>query len=522
MATVNAVRVTKTVADPIAEYESLKPLWTRSRAICNGERFAKEYDGLVDTVTYKNLLIPFSPSMTQQQYEFFKAEAELPGVVAQFAKMIVGALLRKQPTLILPEEFDKSIHDWILNEFGQDDSALTAFLDTAIWEELQTSRAWVYIDYPIINNPDALTPEDKMTLKPYPCLWKAEAVINWNVEKDTFGKTLLTRVITREYVKRFLTNEFHPDFIDTVKVHELDENGFYQIRVYERLASTTAVTVVNGQRQAPKTEGDKFELVNIIDNILNNGERLTEIPAWPLNGSIDPVEPMLGPIIDKEVMLYNKMSRRNHLLYGASTYTPIITSDMTDEEFQDIVNSGLGTWIKLRQGDTATVLATPTDALADMDRAIAASIEEMARMGIRMLSPETAQSGIALEIRNASQTAQLGTLNIKVSNTLKQIIVFMINWRLGSNLTTNEVKFELSSDFNPTPVGEAWLRLATEWYQSGLIPRSVWLQMLKQNDMLVPDYDDEQGKMEIAQDQDLQQQQANDAYAQQISQQTNV
>jgi hypothetical protein len=195
---------------------------------------------------------------------------------------------------------------------------------------------------------------------------------------------------------------------------------------------------------------------------------------------------------------------------------------MTDEEFQDIVNSGLGTWIKLRQGDTATVLATPTDALADMDRAIAASIEEMARMGIRMLSPETAQSGIALEIRNASQTAQLGTLNIKVSNTLKQIIVFMINWRLGSNLTTNEVKFELSSDFNPTPVGEAWLRLATEWYQSGLIPRSVWLQMLKQNDMLVPDYDDEQGKMEIAQDQDLQQQQANDAYAQQISQQTNV
>jgi len=316
-----------------------------------------------------------------------------------------------------------------------------------------------------------------------------------------------------------MTNEFHPDFIDTVKVHELDQDGFYQIRVYERLASTTAVTVVNGQRQAPKTEGDKFELVDIITNILNNGERLTEIPAWPLNGSIDPVEPMLGPIIDKEIMLYNKMSRRNHLLYGASTYTPVITSDMSDEEFQDIVNSGLGTWIKLRQGDTATVLETPTSALSDMDVAISGAIEEMAKMGIRMLSPETAQSGIALEIRNASQTAQLGTLNVKISNTLKQIIVFMINWRLGSTLTTNEVKFELSSDFNPMPIGEGWLRLATEWYQGGLIPRTVWLQILKQNDMLVPDYNDEQGQMEIAQDQDLQQQRANDAYAQQIAQQ---
>ena len=63
-----------------------------------------------------------------------------------------------------------------------------------------------------------------------------------------------------------------------------------------------------------------------------------------------------------------------------------------------------------------------------------------------------------------------------------------------------DIEFSLSADFNPTPLGADWLRLATEWYQQGLIPRSIWLQILKQNDIVPPDYNDEDGKEEISQD----------------------
>lgn len=191
------------------------------------------------------------------------------------------------------------------------------------------------------------------------------------------------------------------------------------------------------------------------------------------------------------------MSRRNHLLYGAATYTPIIMSDMSDEDFEAIVEQGLGTWIRLRAEDKAEVLQTPTEALQDMDRAIAAAYEEMAKMGIRMLSPETAQSGVALDIRNASQTARLGTLNSKISSIMRKIICFMVNWRYDLQIADSDVEFSLSDDFNPTPLGADWLRLATEWYQQGLIPRSIWLLMLKQNDMLDSDYNDEDGQKEI-------------------------
>jgi hypothetical protein len=505
MAVVNAAQAAvKTVADPNAAYESLKDLWERCRAVCSGEQYVKDYDDMLDVFTFSNMLIPFSPSMTPDQYRFYKAEAELPGVTAQFAKMIVGGLLRKRPLLELPDSIPEEAYDWIMNEFGRDDSPITAFLDSALWEEVQTSRAWVFVDYPKINNPDQYSKDELKSFKPYPILQKAESIINWRVTSDAFGKSILDRVIVRGFKEEYNESEFHPTYVDTVWVHELVD-GKYQIRMFQKNASTVNVPTVSGaiQNADIKTNRVQFDLKETYSNILANGEPLKIIPAWPLNGSIDLVEPMLSPIIDKEINLYNKVSRRNHLLYGAATYTPIIISDMVDEEFDNIVNSGLGSWIRLRQGDDAKVLETPTAALQDMDRAIVQSIEEMAKLGIRMLSPETEQSGVALEIRNAAQTAQLGTLNNKVSNTMAQVIIFMINWRYDLQLTTKDIEFSLSTDFNPVPIGADWLRLATEWYQQGLIPRSIWLILLKHNDLIPPDYNDEEAKQEINDDEML-------------------
>jgi hypothetical protein len=501
MAVTNASAKGKTVADPTAAYESIRPLWDKSRAICNGERFVKDYDGILDPYMFSNLLLPFSPSMTQEQYNFYKAEAELPGIVAMYAKILVGGLLRKQPQLELPDDAPEEAYQWIMDAFTQDSNPLVSFLDTALWEEMQTSRAWIYVDYPRIPNADELTTEEFQEYKPYPILWNAESIINWRMGTSDSGKQKLTMVITRNYVEEAdPANEFHPKLIDTVWVHELVNNK-YQIRKYQRPVEDGMVPVVNGKiQQQYGQKASEFKLVDTITNILANGKPLDIIPAWPLNGAIQPVEPLLTPLQDKEIALYNKMSRRNHLLYGASTYTPVVKSGMSDEEFQAIVQSGLGTWIKVGQDDDVTVLATPTEALADMDRAIAAAIEEMARLGIRLLAAETDQSGVALEIRNAAQTAQLGTLNVKISNQLADIIAFMLNWRYDRQYTSSDVEFTLSADFNPTPLGADWLRLVTEWYQTGLIPRTVWLQILKINDIIPPDYDDEEGQKEVNDD----------------------
>jgi hypothetical protein len=497
------------VADPILEFRLLQPIWGKCRAVCNGERHVKHYDRMIDTAHFKNLLLPFSPSMNDSQYSFYRAEAELPGIVAQYFKMIASSLLKEVPMVSVPDTVPADAIDWIMNDFGQDGTPLSVFIEHLLHEELQTSRAWVYVDYPEIENWDALTPEEKDEVKPYPILWKAEEVINWRMRRGHNGRMQLSQVVTRGFYADYSANEFHPKLVETISVHEINESGNYQIRVFqpndEQKGEDGGRRMETADTQlTPSTlvhNGGAFKLVNLKDQFLNHGEPLRFIPAWPLNGSVAPAEPALMPLVNKEIALYNKISRRNHLLYGAATYTPIVKSRMTDEELDQMVGSGLGTWLRVQPDEDITIMKTPTEALVDMDRAIKEGIEDMAKLGVRMLTSESSQeSGVALELRNASQTAQLGVLNTRVASTMKSVIAFMLSWRYGEEVSASQIIFKLSPDFDRMPEGVDWLKMATDWYQNGLIPRSVWISLLQENSVLPSEYDDTESTKEITSD----------------------
>jgi len=489
------------VETPSASYLSLKPLWKKARAVLQGEAHAKAHDEYIEH-DYSNLLLPFSPSMSQAQYDFYKSEGELPGLTTQYARVLISALLRKPSSLTLPEEIlgnevNAEAYNWITKDITLDGASLFNFLDAAIWEELQTSRAWVYIDRPMVSDSELemMDVEERAMISPYPVLIKAENVINVQVKTHPITRVKAlsrwtTRYITEVYTKE---NPWHPSYVDTVCDHYLDEEGYLVLDYYRKESGSHQVNALNGniEQEYEDSADGGFRLYDTVYP-MKFGERLKRIPAWPLNGQIEPIEPVLMPLIDREVALYNKVSRRNHLLMGAATYTPVVQSDMTDEEFDDLVSAGLGTWLRVRKDESITVLETPTGALADMDRAIQSTVEEMAKMGIRMLSPEQAASGVALEIRNASQTAQLGTMNAKISGTMQEILAFMINWKYDTELTGNDVEFQLSSDFAATVGGEGAMRLVSEWYQGGIISRETFVNIAKYNDFLPADYNDEE------------------------------
>jgi hypothetical protein len=445
--------------------------------------------------------------MSWDQYTFYKAEAELPGLCSQYSRVLVGGLLRKSPQLGLPEGIEEDALEWLTHDFTGDGRGLVGFLDEALREEVTTSRAWVAVSFPYVPEGLELTPVQQKELKPFPVLFKAESVINWKEGINPLTRRKqLTRVIIRQLVEKpDVDNEFHDKLVDTVMVHEITPAGIYQIRTYEFVAQSTrddAQVIAGEYRENYKVENgnESWELV-ATDIPLSNGEPLPSLPIFPLNGTVQPTEPLLMPLINREIALYNKISRRNHLMYGAATYTPVVSSDMNDEEFEEVVAAGLGSWLKVRDGEKIDVLDTPTNALKDMDRAIDSATVEMGRMGIRMLTPDVRdQSGVALEIRNAGQTAQLGTLNVKVSNVMARIIATMLNWRYGSDYESNEINFELSADFNPAPLGADWLRLVTEWYDAGMVPRSLFIDIMKANDIIPPNYDDEAAKTEIMED----------------------
>ena len=494
----------KSVGDPIPEYESLKPFYEKARAILGGQDTTKAYDQYPNVAT--NLLLPFSPKMSLAQYDFYKSEAELPGFTAQYAKVLTSGILRKPPELNLPKDAPEGAEKWLKNDFTSDGRSLISFLDEALTEEVVTSRAWVAVNFPVVPEGIELTVEEAKNLKPYTILLQAESVINW---KEGFNPVTRQRSMQRVVVRQYSSesdpdNEFHDRTVDKVWVHEINALGNYQIRVYsqvERSASDAKVVAgVIVQDYKVGRAGSAWDFSHT-EYPMSNGEPLQKIPMFPLNGKVDPVEPMLMPLINREIALYNKVSRRNHLMYGAATYTPVVSSDMTDDEFEELTEHGLGSWLKVREGEKISVLDTPTDALKDMDRAIEQATLEMGRMGIRMMTPDVRdQSGVALEIRNAGQTAQLGTLNVAVSSVMSKVIATMLNWRYGSDYAATEIGFVLSADFNPAPLGADWLRLVTEWYETSKLPRSEWLAIMKANDIISPDYNDEAAKQEILND----------------------
>jgi hypothetical protein len=494
---------TKSLGDPNPAYESLVKTWERSRAILNGQTHARAYDDLVDTISFTNLLLPFSPTMSQQQYNFYRAESELPGLTSSYAKVLLGGLLRKPAIMVFPDEVPEEAEEWLRTNFGAEGNSLHSFLDEAIYEELQTSRAWILVDYPEVPNYEDLSVEEASKFSPYAMVVKAENVINWRqTTKTSTGKQALTSLVLRYYREDYSKNQFHPDLVDTVSHYYLDDSSKLVIDTYQRQDTNETIGVINGVlNEVYRVDGQSaWTLINSVQPQMN-GERVGYIPAWPLNGSVNPTEPILLPLIDREISLYNKVSRRNHLLYGAATYTPVVKSDMTEEEFEEIVSAGLGSWIKVRQGDDVKALETPTGALSDMEKAIENTVSEMSKMGIRMLSPEgSGDSGVALEIRNASQTAKLGLLNAKISQTMKDVICTMLNWKYGLDLYPSDIQFNLSSDLNPAPMGADWMRLLTEWYERGVIARSTFIEIAKHNDILPSDYNDDDARQEIQDD----------------------
>ena len=471
--------------------------WKKCRAVCSGEDHVKKLDTIVSV---NNLLLPFSYKMGETQYAWYKAEAELPGLVSQYVKIIQGGLLRKQPYLEFHDQSLEGRHPasspHVLGRIGPKHLPLISFLAEVLQEELMTSRAVIHVDYSTHQNIS------------YPRLFKPEQVINWQCYEDGSLRRVVICYETYDYIGS--EDPYMPNLKVVHQDHHMrwsEDHGREVYMVHE---------VVSGKIDRLGSTHTTNDNLTGLKVPLKQGEPLSEIPIWFLNGSVDPVEPMLAPLVSKEVALYNKLSRRNHLLFGACTYTPVLhSSSIDDSEFIKIIERGLGSWIKIDADDRIDVLQTPTAALADMSEAIRQNVDEMTRMGLRILSPDPASgtSGIALEIRNSPQTAQLGLLNNKLSASLKEVFEFMLSWTSEHyrspdyepllNYPTESgvhLDFRMSADFNASPLGVEWARLVTEWYQDRIIPRSEFVRIVKQQDVLSSDYDDQQAREELRSD----------------------
>ena len=487
-----------------ARYEELVPVWEKMEAVLSGEAAAKGYDKDLRRDN-TNLLVPFSVNMERDQWALYLHEAELPGIAEQFARTVRGGMLRK-PVVIEPaDDSPNTLEPWLRTRPGAGGEDLLAFLTAALWEEIKTSRAWIYVNHPGMNGveePDGGPPA------PYMELVKARELLDWRtgMHPNTGQNALLSATVSK-VVRIENDGSGNPQFVDRVWVHDLDAEGYYRLRIYEKRRSRTIDAMDPNRRRRNSfvyqiLDFGSYDLVDEQTNITDaDGARLREIPLFPLNGLYDPLQPVFETFCNREIHLYNKQSRKNHLLYGTATYTLVAKTD-DDDVISRLQSAGLGSILQIGQNDDLDPLQIDPTALDAWASEIEAVIGQLAKMGVRMLAKEMDESGVAIELRNAGQTSQLAALSRAISQMLQRIFTFMAAWRYGSEVGT--VKASLSPDLTSSGLGADEMRLVTEWYMAGAVKRETWISMAKANDFLPADYDDSDAAEKITADAVLQ------------------
>ena len=487
-----------------ARYDELLPIWDKMDAVLSGEAAAKDYDKRLRRDN-SNLLVPFAVSMEDDQWKLYLHEAELPGIAEQFARTVRGGMLRKPVVIEPPDDAPGTLESWLRTRPGAGGEDLLAFLTAALWEELKTSRAWIRVNHPGMSGteePDGGPPA------PYMELVKAREVIDWHTGMHpTTGQNALLSATVAKVVRLANDKDGNPQHVERVWVHDLDDEGYYRVRIYEKRRSRTidAMDPNRNRRNSFVYQILDFGSFNQVDEQTNitdaDGARLREIPLFPLNGLYDPLQPVFETFCNREIHLYNKQSRKNHLLYGTATHTLVVRTNDKDVA-AELANLALGAYIRVDEEGAVDWLQLDPTALDAWDAEIQSVIGQLAKMGVRMLAKEMDESGVAIELRNAGQTSQLAALSRAISQMLQRIFTFMAAWRYGSEV--GPVKASLSPDLTSSGLGADEMRLVTEWYMGAAVKRETWISMAKANDFLPADYDDSDAAEKIRGDTVLQ------------------
>ena len=469
------------VGDPNRVYDSLAPHYRVNKAVVGGASEVKKLDRSVMS-DGSNLLLPFSPAMTAASYDWYKNLSEFPGFTDQYTQVLVSGLVRKDPALTIEGVDDSEERlDWILNDFTRDGNSLDGFLKMALKEEMTTSRAFIQVNYPASG-------DRKLA---YPTLIYGEQVINWRATDNQLSLLVVKKNVLVDYSEAEISNNaqlvYHQKNVERVYVHRLNE-GLYEVREYRHSSEDNVMPkgIVDGRPDDASSpySGTDWILHAVEENIRIGSERLDFLPLFPLNGEVEPKVPLISHMIERELTLYNLLSRSNYLLYNSAAYTPIFYGDFSEDQATLVEERGIGRMLFLPEGARAEILSSPIEALDSYLNRIQQTVEDMAKLGARIINAElqTHQSGTAVNSARAPQVSQLSSLSGSVSSQLRKVIVLMIRWSYPGE--TPVVDFKLSPDYEDDVLGVEWARLFGEWYDKGIFPEGYFTRFLRNEGVL--------------------------------------
>lgn len=463
------------VSTPHAEYSLRKPDWSKVRHFREGARAVRAMG---------EAYLPKLTGQTTDEYNAYKARAEVYGAVDRTIDGLDGAIFRKPPQIEIKgaaaEEFQKDVT--LANQ------TLTEWIRSVVEEILTAGRFGVLVDFASAaapNNDAAVKVNLVSGDRAYLVNYRAEEIINWETDVIN-GATRLVMVVLEECVTAKAAND--PFVSVPVK----------RYRVLRLVNGAAFVEIWTKKTVSSPAPGDAGEIGNGVDQeyemstapipLTRRGTPLTEIPFFFLSPNGQQVSPQKPPLLDiTELCSLHYMSSADyaHGLHWVGLPTPWITG--CDPKDKIAVGPSSAIILGDPQAKVGMLEFTGTGLNALKDR-LEGLESKMAALGARILEEQkkAAESGDALKLRQSGDASVLAGISDAVSRAVESIVARALWWG-GTDAKEPEVKISLNMDFFATSMEPQLLTALMLAWQGGGISKDTFLWNLKKGEMLPED-----------------------------------
>lgn len=395
------------------EYESWVKMWDVYRGSqhikMQGTKYLPPTSGMIlDGMTPPTDANPYG-APGYAAYTAYKLRAKFPDYVKEAVESYIGLMHQKDAIIELPPEMEP-----LRKSATSDGEPLQALLRRMNEEQIITGRVGLLADLPVGNNPAAL---------PYIALYGAMSIINWDDGQQEGGQQRMNLVVLNESGLRRV-NVFDWEQKETYRVlmlgdpQENEAEGVYTQGVY---TEETGFEYDAGKMSSPLFRNKPLNVIPFV--IANTKDVLLTVDSPPLL-----------KLAEECLSIYRSEAdyRQNLFLQGQDTL--VIIGDVPGKEANDPIRTGAGSYLRLGDGGDAKYVGVDSNGLSEQRTAIENDRKAAEARSGQLASPTSSQveSGDALEIRIAAQTATLTQIALTGAYALEKSLKIIAQW-MGAN-----------------------------------------------------------------------------------------
>lgn len=430
--------------------------WMLLRDAAEGEKAVK--DGA-------KAYLPHMSGMDDEEYVGYLDRATYYNFTGRTISAMNGTLFRRRPVLSgMPERFLER-----LKNVSSENHSLFDYCASVAQQIIHMGRVAVLLDLP-------RTPSTQP--KPYFTTYKAEHILDWEVEKRD-GRDVLIYVVLREYKISTSRESVDRKLRVTYRTLHLGPNGYYQ-HVY----------------QNPDGDADlvpEHKSAAIVPQ--RAGKALDYIPIMIFGPQFNTPEVQKSPMLDvaqTNISHYRSYAELEQGLFY--TGFPVYYAEIGQgaEGGADYELAPNRVW-ETPTGTKPGLLEFNGHGLKFLENALDRKEQHAASLGGRMIGIRTSavsESDNAVRMKELNEHSTLLGVSKALDAGFTTLVQWWARWAGASETEANAIDIEFNKDFVFDGIGSREFRAVHAMYKDGILPIEVVYEYLKKA-LVIPDWMDE-------------------------------